>query len=152
MTDQEIFQAAVEKAVNNGFQIVFGDVAKWRVIAPMLGKPYLSVFLWSRRDDVFDADHTYEKKYQLEEIIFSHEFAKAFWGEEDKFVEKYAEIIEGAIEDFISVEEWEKNPREDSGTWLRYEPIYKWRNHGWKHYLQQMVLEEEPIKYLEQFL
>jgi len=54
--------------------------------------------------------------------IFSHDFAKAFWGEEmlkDK-------IITNAM-NFIPIENW------------------KW-------HLQQMVLETEPLKYLEKFL
>jgi hypothetical protein len=44
-------------------------------------------------------------------IIFSHSFAKAFWGEE------------------------------------KYTGIY-----CWQHHLQMMVLEEEPLKYLEKWL
>ncbi len=49
--------------------------------------------------------------------IFSHSFAKAFWGKEQH----------------ISDEWW----------------IYR---ENWEHHLEVMVLEQEPIKYLEKFL
>ena len=48
-------------------------------------------------------------------IIFNHDFAKAFWGEE--------------IEDTMDIKEL-----------------------GWKYHLQQIVLQEYPVQYLEQFL
>ncbi len=53
-----------------------------------------------------------------EHLIFSHDFAKAFWGEED--------YTDGKI--VIC-------------------------NHkAWQYHLQQMVLYEEPLNYLERFL
>lgn len=55
--------------------------------------------------------------------LHNHDFAKAFWGEED-------------IEDSY----WNREKRE----WVqRFE---------WSAHLQQMVLEKEPLKYLEKFL
>ena len=55
----------------------------------------------------------------IETIIFSHEFAKAFWGEQmtndEMLINEYNDI-------------------------------------RWKYHLQQMVLEKEPLKYLEKFL
>ena len=52
-------------------------------------------------------------------VIFTHKFAKKFWGEEQSF---------------------------ESVMVVDY-PIKEWQYH-----LQQMVLEENPIQYLEQFL
>jgi hypothetical protein len=49
------------------------------------------------------------------QIIFSHSFAKAFWG---------------------------KEPDEISGMAIQ----------TWQYHLMQMVLEENPIKYLEKFI
>ena len=60
-----------------------------------------------------------KKLYRV--LIFSHDFAKAFFGEE---VRPQVDLHGVQI-----------------GLTLK-----------WKIYLQQMVLEEEPIKYLEQFL
>lgn len=62
---------------------------------------------------------------QIDSIIFSHEFAKAFWGER--------EVIKS-----------DKGPK-GIGTIIGF-------NYGWKCHLQQMILEEEPLKYLEMFL
>jgi len=61
-------------------------------------------------------------------IIFSHNFAKAFWGEDI--------IIERGV--------LEKNGNISS----EYENKYK----CWEYHLQQLVLEEDPIKYLEKFI
>lgn len=53
------------------------------------------------------------KGYKAKSIIFSHDFAKAFW----------------------------------KGNPLCHKCSYKWQ-----HHLKEMVLEENPVKYLEQFL
>ena len=60
-------------------------------------------------------------------VIFSHDFAKAFWGEE---------IIEA----------------EEGYFCLRCDKMNQPDVISWKYHLQQMVLEKEPIKYLEKFL
>ena len=53
----------------------------------------------------------------LDKIIFSHDFAKAFWGDKNYLDPDRAYYIP-----------------------------------AWKHHLQQIVLEEKPLKYLEKFL
>lgn len=53
----------------------------------------------------------------IRNIIFNHDFAKAFWGE-----------------DMHIGDEW----------WLERD--------NWEHHLEVMVLEKEPLKYLEKFL
>lgn len=85
MTNEEIFQAAMEKARMNGYD---GTGSKG-VRLPI--------------DTI-----TF--------IIFSHDFAKAFWKDE---------------EDQMFDEGWVK---------------------GWQYHLAYMALEEDPIKYLGQFL
>jgi hypothetical protein len=60
---------------------------------------------------------------RYQEIIFFHKFAKAFFGEE-------------AVR-------WEGN-----GPWYGA----KFVGPAWKWHLSQMVLEPEPLKYLEKFL
>jgi len=69
------------------------------------------------------------------EILFNHEFAKAFWGEQEhdyidngiteecKYCTAYIEEYEEAIGEFC-----------------------------WQDHLSNMVLEEKPLKYLEKFL
>ena len=63
------------------------------------------------------------------EVIFDHDFAKAFWGE-------------------VFELEWPVKEELDNnriGYRIKTIPI-------WQYHLQQMVLEEEPLKYLEKFL
>ena len=60
-------------------------------------------------------------------IIFSHDFAKAFWGEETEKQEKIKKMIE-------------------EGQFISYD-----RN-DYQYHLQQLVIQEEPLKYLEKFL
>lgn len=60
----------------------------------------------------FDWERVYDSVVPINNVIFSHDFAKAFWEDQD-----------GARG-------------------------YK----GWELGLQQMVLEEEPLKYIEKFL
>jgi len=62
-----------------------------------------------------------------EKVIFSHDFAKAFWGEK---------IIET---DNWSKQEWDCCATQDQVP-------------AWQYRLQQMVLEENPINYLRKFI
>lgn len=69
-------------------------------------------------------------------FIFEHKFAKAFWGEGT-----------GVI---CSLCRKDKKSRYDDcecGGCLEYDYMQRWEVE-----LQQMVLEENPIKYLEKFL
>jgi len=78
-----------------------------------------------------------DKKYYS--TIFSHDFAKAFWGE----CKEWLHVMDG--EGICSVNI--KPPKEKIESWEEYIEI-----DGWKYHLQQMVLETEPLKYLEKFL
>lgn len=67
------------------------------------------------------------------DVIFSHDFAKAFWGiqEHEGFEfeqDSYCNICRDTIDENAHPE------------------------FCWQYHLQRMVLEEDPIKYLEQFL
>ena len=86
MTNQQILQKAIEKAVENGWHR-----PKWTINA-------------------------YGNRW-VADIIFSHDFAKPFWGTALKQPEYYSEPLE-----------------------------------AWQYHLRQMVLEKEPLKYLEGFL
>lgn len=66
------------------------------------------------------------QSHQPDSIIFDHDFAKAFWGKE------------------LILEEY---PLSDgSGEYLKI-----WMP-AWQAHLRKMVLEEDPIKYLEKFV
>lgn len=84
--------------------------------------------------DIMMLDNNYYR------LIFSHDFAKAFWGEE-----KYKHWCEGYSEEVVeNIPEKYKNCKLGE-NWKVYQPI-------WKYHLQQMVLEKEPLKYLKKFL
>jgi len=111
MTNETILKKAIEKAVKNGW--LKDDKVKIETYALRLPTIMLNHNMKG------------EKFLTAYEIIFSHDFAKAFWGEEWK---------EG---DCI------KQPADE----MFLKPPLRWQYH-----LQQMVLEENPIKYLEKFL
>lgn len=73
-----------------------------------------------------EADIRYHKHYS---IIFSHNFAKAFWGKQTHCTYR------GSYDCQIC----------NCGE-------YHTTDCCWEYHLQQMVLEKEPIKYLEQFI
>jgi hypothetical protein len=66
-------------------------------------------------------------------IIFTQDFAKAFWGEEDWTRVAYTLFA---------------NPPQSRGNILTEPKLLK----PWQYHLQQMVLEENPLEYLTQFL
>lgn len=109
MTNEQILKKAIEKAIKNGFYI--GD-RKVRGAVEDEGK----IGIWVSSD--VKCDLVQSKHY----FIFSHDFAKTFWG---------------------------KKPFQLKNN--KMFPVYKTKI-PWKYHLQQMVLEKEPIKYLEKFL
>lgn len=65
------------------------------------------------------------------DCIFSHDFAKAFWGEEEINLAVMHGVKGLDIEDFNNICIMIKN---------------------YEYHLQQMVLEKDPLRYLEKFL
>ena len=68
--------------------------------------------------------------FNFECIIFDHSFAKAFWG-----FDKVPLLIKGGDFNIIT----------ESIDGIDYRI-------AWKYHLLEMILEEEPLKYLEKFL
>lgn len=100
MTPEQILKKAIRKAEKNGFNL----------------RDYLPFCCVDPEENPLEFLAVYP-----EVIIFEHDFAKAFWGEEVKRIGNgYGSVVE-------------------------YLPEWKW-------HLQQMVLEKEPLKYLEKFL
>lgn len=122
MTHEEILKQAIEKASNNGFtfELTSEGEKPWKELD--VAEKHLGAELYIR----------FKMVYQ---IIFSHDFAKAFWGEPKGW--KSEEEI--GFED-----EWWMGDNEYHGA------IFKGQR--WHYHLQQLVLEEDPIKYLEKFL
>ena len=75
-----------------------------------------------------DERDIYQLKVSLNDIIFNHDFAKAFWYKENTKPQP-------AINFSTSI--------------VRAQPA---RLVGWQNHLQIMVVEENPIKYIERYL
>lgn len=76
----------------------------------------------------------FDDRIEFANIIFSHPFAKALWGE------KYITEHDGWYEDeHVSSDDIDK---EDDGC-----PQVP----AWRYHLERMVMAEEPLKYLEDY-
>jgi hypothetical protein len=113
MSDEEIFRKVIEKVIRNGFDIE----------ELTFGLPYeiSDNFIWLFDEESKKGDSSIGG-ISLFEIIFRHDFAKAFWGEENEC--------------------WNLDE-----NFLTQQCLP-----AWQYYLQQMVLEKNPIKYLAKFL
>ena len=112
MTNEQILKKAIEKAVKNGYKPVDYE---FKI------KKASSFLLYERQEPGISSDSVVILEYQT---IFSHDFAKAFWGEEE---------IETDIVDFCEGE-----------NDACFKDMPKWQYH-----LPIMVLEKDPIKYLK---
>lgn len=101
MTNSKILEKVIKKAVDNEYS------------------PHKESYLKSYDFKLHLSKTIHSKGYY--QYIFSHDFAKAFWGEE---------LLDEGYKDF-----------------KENECKYVWQAH-----LRSMVLEKEPLKYLEKFL
>lgn len=143
MTKEQILKKAISKAVKNGWKIGIWS-RKGFYVSPC-GYP------------VFKG---YPDDLDIWALIFSHQFAKAFWG--DRWVCKNcgkpstlpfkAKDKDGCDGSKCIRELFKK------GEGYRPEPFLKFRQaqnrmiFEWQFHLQQMVISKDPIKYLEKFL
>ena len=102
-TQKEIIKKAIEKAIKHGWESGIGNIAG----VTDHGANRITVYFERGNKVLFS-------------IIFSHDFAKAFWGDAPNI--------------YMS----------DKGSSTVYLV--------WQYHLQKMVLGEDPITYLEQFL
>ena len=161
MKNEETLRLAIEKAMKNGW-LPFGE-GPWMGSVPTLevgDKGFVPYFVHT---DSLGG----ECRMSWQQVLFSHDFAKAFFGEpEDRVLGFYTDCSReprgGSVEDVKSLdelpEEINKADLLKHGTvdtdeccetyYLRRETV----NEGWKCHLQKMVLEEDPSQYLKQFL
>lgn len=106
MTDKEILQRAIERAVINGYLKTGVTIEFYKPLTKVCS----------------NEAHWYYETDSYYQLIFSHNFAKAFWSDK-----------------MLSI----GNCSVHHGAWVGKE---------WEYHLQQMVIEKEPLKYLEKFL
>jgi len=118
MTNEQILKLAIEKAVKNGYKIIDG----WSISPACL-------IVW------FETNNATEPY----SIIFSHDFANAFWGKEDKW--HTTKCTCGGADFHLG------------GYDMHYAKCDKLKaDRGYKFHLGKMVLKKNPIKYLEKFI
>ena len=107
MTDEQILKESIEKAKNDG----------WKIFKEKANKK-----TWK---DII-------KYKQYFNLIFSQDFAKAFWGE---------------IPLYCSACDRTHRTKSDCDAGFGYKDLLAWEFH-----LRNMVLSKEPLKYLENFI
>lgn len=131
LSDQEVLQAAIQKAIDGGWNSSFN----WPLPA-----------LWAVDEGgIYSVHDGYEKdEVSLEEIIFNHEFCKALWGEDLVFINKGCAIEDPYDED----EEVNLSPYWRThllNSWTYDIPV-------WAFHLTKMVVAEDKIDYLRRHL
>lgn len=92
--------------------------------------------------------------FAIYSVIFSHGFARAFWGDRHTcFICGDDEVESGETHNSNGDDYW-SNCHGCGAEWMDKHEFEKEGNYGfaWEYHLQQMVLEENPIKYLEKYL
>jgi hypothetical protein len=115
MTNKKILQKAIEKAQKNGFN--FQMIEKTLINYNFKEVENNNRFIWI-------GDNEIEEAVMLYELIFNHDFVKAFFGTYD--------IMGTEI-------------RDDKDEYIK-------TFEAWQYHLQKMVLVLKPLKYLEKFL
>jgi len=126
MTSKEILEKAIVKAIKNGYTINPGIDPS--IIRCRVSDTRIRWFIFNSRIEQ-EIPYTEASIYG---VIFSLNFAKAFWGDSNSAGTTHDNSPTG--------KPIELGSQNDSGV-----PM-------WQYHLQQMVLIEDPPKYLESFL
>ncbi len=145
MTDKIILDKALTKALSNGYTTTKGvDPSVLRFDEIKNHRIY-----WSIHDTRAEQSTPYMQS-SVYGTIFSHDFAKAFWEEEE--IEStlwriFNPPVEGEPVTYVGtyVLRWGKEPEPT----VAFAPA---ELPAWQYHIQQMVLEENPIQYLKKFL
>lgn len=136
MTIEEILKKSIEKAVKNGYPKIPSKFFTGKSLLEWIKSD------WSNEPFILG------KNYYG--FVFSHEFAKAFWGEEMVHYDD-----EGKLEchDHIGKSYFKvgyiKIVTGVCSCCTGFDEVYV---PAWQFHLQQMVLEENPYEYLGKFL
>lgn len=115
MTNQEILEKAIQKAIDGGLTGYWAD-------------RYKSCKHLDEMEYLVNGNNIDDGK-PVETLIFNHNFAKALWGEEKDYARHMFLFKDGT-------------------TWYEYDNTIS----SWQYHLQQMVIADDPIKYLGEHL
>lgn len=161
MTNKEILEKCIEKVVQNGYR-----------------KPGVTIHFYKELEKTCEREaHWYIETHSYFQVIFSHEFAEAFWGKETYYNKKPNQIYlyqewyspKGIMGKSLNLTEKEfikkfnrrelnKIQKNNGGVIGKYEDWScsnywdRCKKEGWRYHLQRMILEKEPLKYLRKFL
>jgi hypothetical protein len=127
MTNQQILEKAIQKAVDGGWSFAL----LWAAIEPdwkwMILDGDETIEITDPHDRISQGANRYWT-IDWYRFIFNHDFAKALWGEFRQDWREYKDLDTGET----------------------YFPLLppKLVNLGWEHHLQKMVIAKDPIKYL----
>lgn len=142
MTNEQILKKAIKKAVRNGWdpdEYGHKGSVKWEL--KVLNEYWIEDHVTTNPPQI-PGTFTNIYKFNTFHYIFSHNFAKAFWGEEEKCIWSK---VDGRIYKYQCMK---CGNMKDKKIKIRCENS----TNDYQFYLQQMVLEKDPIKYLEKFL
>lgn len=166
MTDEEILFRVIKKAQENNYK---PSNLELKFISNDSDYPFFN-----------NKINDYEGTCHINKIIFSHDFAKAFWGEEKNYISSVLIIVnentkqerlkiikkreflkifgKNAYVAFVENSHFQialKHTEEQIQKCFKQELCFRESRvpeTGWQFHLQQMILEKEPLKYLESFL
>lgn len=117
-TNQEILTKAIEKAIAGGWNKFGKKTADWRVLDNEADNTFPGY-------EIKFTDKKYHWFCTSNDIIFNHDFAKTLWGHE--------------------LYVWKEEPEDYNNDQSPSHDVYRL---GWQYHLQQMVVADDPIKYL----
>lgn len=111
MTNKEILEKVIQKAIDGGWKEPSGNTLR------VDDSGNLFCFINGATDGI----KAYGFQFNLERLIYSHDFVKALW--RDKDIDSYLDTVS-----------------KNTGIKNKYHP--------WQIHLQNMVIAEDPIAYL----
>ena len=135
MTDKEILQKAIEKVMIVENKDIYLCQKEFYATHNIKKENVAEELFCDQLNE--EPQATFLNLSKVYHLIFSHDFAKAFWGKEmvGTTGKKISEVKPKTISGIVS------NTYKITGA-----------KPEWKYHLQQMVLEENPIQYLKKYI
>ncbi len=145
MTSKEILIKAIKKAEHNKFSLKDNING----ISETLTESIMDV----EKLDFVEAFCLYMNEDKYIQLIFSHDFAKAFWGKGYAVCNICKGIYdEKALKKFDKLNDQVGCMYKRKNNYHLLNPKGMKYNRDWTYHLQQMVISKQPLKYLEKFL